>query len=305
MLMADLSSLRVPLAELCLQTRSDPVTLTHWDTLQGMIFRPTSYGGLCTAVVMNMSNYAFHPTDEPEKFIEPIVEVSFLTDNSFPFSTSSREEIMAEIETLAARWQGHGDDFHFYEMSVVGLARINSAVEHDESHIAWRTGQRSALADYTAQQLAELLRTLRYHQAVKRHLDQDGLARRIPVIVGSRGVGPFIEVVYYPAPSRESAAEAEARMTVEWKAQRRAEMEKELWRTAKEMRELRRNIRDTLNWPPPHPIDTLCRFYETKEALIGVQHPLGPPRQTSWRIVDDAEYERFLKWYYVDAYFDD
>ena len=39
-LMAGLASLHVPLAELCLETRTNVVELTQWDTLQQMIFRP-------------------------------------------------------------------------------------------------------------------------------------------------------------------------------------------------------------------------------------------------------------------------
>ena len=48
-LIADLASLRVPLAELCLETQNDVIDLKDWDTLQQMIFR-TSKRGLCTAV---------------------------------------------------------------------------------------------------------------------------------------------------------------------------------------------------------------------------------------------------------------
>jgi len=57
-LMTGLASLRVPLAELCLETRADLVRLTQWDTLQQFIFRPTVRRNLCTAVGLNLSNYS-------------------------------------------------------------------------------------------------------------------------------------------------------------------------------------------------------------------------------------------------------
>lgn len=308
-LISDLASLPVPLAKLCVQTRTDPVELTHWEALQQMIFRPMR-SGLCTAVTMDLSNYAVHPQDKPEELVEPMVEVGFLTDSSFPFSTSSREEILAKNETYGVPWHGHylfntamTTEFGT-EMIVVGLGRLNSAVELDETRHWWHAGTPSVPADYIAHRLADWLRSLRYHKTVKRYLDQEGLARRIPVIVGSHGVGSFLEAVYYPAPSRESAEEAELRMIVAWETERRTEKARELWRTANEMRLRRKTIREaSLLWPSRSVI-LLRRLYELHEALIGRTHPLGPPRRASWRIANDAEYERFLKQYYVDSLLD-
>jgi hypothetical protein len=309
MLMFDLSSLSAPLAKLCLETRTDPVELTNWTVLQQMIFRPTRSGDLCTAVTMDLSNYALHPQEKPEELVEPTVEVGFLTDSSFPFSTSSREEILAQNETYGVPWHG------YYEfttamiselgtlMSVVGLARLNSAVELDKARYARsRAGQPGVPADYVAYRLAEWLRALRYHKAVKRYLDQEGLARRIPVIVGSHDVGPFLEAVYYPAPSRESAEEAKVRMIEGRDAQRRREQQRELRRTADSMRERRQTIREMRSYANPSLLKKVRRLYELEEALVARTHPLGLPRKPSWRIDDDAEFEQFLKEYYVDAF---
>src|SRR5215207_10207693 len=95
-LIAGLASLRVPLAELCLETGADPVRLTNWDTLQQMIFRPMRGGGLCTAVGLDLSNYGSPPQMTPGEWVEPGVEVAFYSDAAFPFSAKSREEILAE-----------------------------------------------------------------------------------------------------------------------------------------------------------------------------------------------------------------
>ena len=48
-LIADLASLHVPLAELCLATQNDVIELKDWDTLQQVIFR-TSKRVLCTVL---------------------------------------------------------------------------------------------------------------------------------------------------------------------------------------------------------------------------------------------------------------
>ena len=147
---------------------------------------------------------------------------------------------------------------------------------------------------------------MRYHRAVKRYLDREGLARRLPVIVGSHDAGPFLEAVYYPAPSRESAEEAEARMEAAREARRRewrAEKERRLWETADSMREMRKAIRETRFWPSPQ-MRRLRDYYEAKETLVADMNRLGPPPRPSWRIADDAEFERFLKRFYVEALLD-
>ena len=312
-LMTDLALLRVPLAELCLETRTDLVRLTHWDTLQQFIFRPTIRRNLCTAVGLNLSNYSAPPQATPELFVEPDVEVCFYADEDFPFSTKSREEILAVNTSYPVPWMGAGSGVPpFYSMHVIGLARLNSGVELDQAYL-WQNARRPPTPpDYIALRLAEWVRALRYHRAVKRHLEQDGLARHLPVIVGRHDVGPFLEAVYYPAPSRESAQEAEARMIAAREAQyraARAEKESKLWEFAEGTREMRKTLRETRFWQSERR-RKLREYYEAKEAgvfsrlkILGLLDQVGPlPTRSSWRIEDDEEFEQFLKRFYVDAF---
>ena len=201
-LIAGLVSLHVPLADLCLETRTNVVELTQWDTLQQMIFRPLDSGGLCTAVGLDLSNYGERRMT-PEG-VEPSVEVKFYSDESFPFSVKTRDQILAENASVSysVPWHGCREDFATFVMDVVGLARLNRAVEPDAAQRnarQWPPTPAPAAANYVAFRLAEWLLALRYHRAVKHHLDREGLARRLPVIVGSHDVGPFLEAVYYPA----------------------------------------------------------------------------------------------------------
>ena len=300
-LIADLASLRVPLVELCLETQNDVIDLKDWDTLQQMIFR-TSKRVLCTAVGLDLCcNQAGHIT--PEGWVEPNVEVVFYTDDYFPFSTKSREEILAENASCSTNspvpWHGCMADIEMLRMPVVGLARLNSAVERNNELYT----RRCAPADYVAWRLAKWLRALRYHQTVRRYLDQEGLARHLPVIVGSYH-SPFLEAVYFPAPSRRSAKETKARLAATLEAQCRewrAEKERELWETADTVREMRKAIRATRFWPSKE-MRALRGVYEAQEAIYAKMNKLGLPRRPSWRIADDAEFERFLKQFYVDPF---
>ena len=301
MLIADLASLRVPLAELCLETQNDVIELKDWDTLQQTIFR-TSKRVLCTAVGLDLCcNQAGHIT--PEGWVEPNVEVVFYSDEPFPFSVRSREEILAENAICTGispvPWHGCMTDIEMIWMPVVGLARLNSAVESNNTLYT----RRCAPADYVAWRLAEWFRALRYHQTVKRYLDQEGLARHLPVIVGSYH-SPFLEAVYFPAPSRRSAKETEARLAATLERQNRAwsaKQEEKLWEMADTVREMRKAIRGTRFWPS-RAMRELRRTYEALEAAYANFNKLGLPRRPSWRIADDAEFELFLKFFYVDPF---
>lgn len=116
-LIAGLASLHVPLAELCLETRTNVVELTQWDTLQQMIFRPLDSGELCTAVGLDLSNYEKRRMT-PEG-VEPSVEVKFYSDESFPFSVKSRDEILAENASVSysVPWHGCHEDFTTFVMT--------------------------------------------------------------------------------------------------------------------------------------------------------------------------------------------
>jgi hypothetical protein len=101
-------------------------------------------------------------------------------DDLYPFSARSHEELLAASADYRSPW--HGGVRDFLEMQVVGLARLHTAIQLDEAHIAvYYHGRSPSLptsAGYAARKLAEWLRALRYHQTVKRYLDQEGFARR-------------------------------------------------------------------------------------------------------------------------------
>ena len=123
------------------------------------------------------------------------------------------------------------------------------------------------------------------------------------MIVGSYH-SPFLEAVYFPAPSRRSAKATEARMAATIEAQNRewrVEQERKLWETADSVREMRKAIRATLFWPSKE-MRLVRRTYESMEAVYAQGNKFGLPRRPSWRIADDAEFELFLKYFYVDPF---
>ena len=257
---------------------------------------------------MNLSIHG-EPQPTADEWAEPFMEVGLYDDDDlYPFSARSHEELLAASADYRSPW--HGGVRDFLEMQVVGLARLHTAIQLDESHIAvYHHGRSPSLptsAGYAARKLAEWLRALRYHQTVKRYLDQDGFARRLPVIVGCHDLPPFFEAVYYPSPSRESAAEAEARMEAVRAAELRAfraEKAREIWEYADSMREMRKGLRrGPRSWKSPEHFEKFRAHYEGKEAFVARMNKLGRPKRPSWQIADDDEFERFLKRFYVDPF---
>ena len=97
-LIAGLASLQVPLAELCLDTRADPIELQPWDALQQLVFRPSGRtGNLCTAVGMNLSIHG-EPQPTADEWAEPFLEVGLYDDDDlYPFSARSHEELWRPV----------------------------------------------------------------------------------------------------------------------------------------------------------------------------------------------------------------
>jgi len=98
-----------------------------------MSFRPMRNGRLCTAVGLDLSDAAT-PPPTPEGSVEPGVEVSFYSDIPFPFSTSSRDELLALNAKYGTPWQG---DFEQMAgdccIAVAGLAPLHTAITQNES----------------------------------------------------------------------------------------------------------------------------------------------------------------------------
>ncbi len=93
----------------------------------------------------------------------------------------------------------------------------------------------------------------------------------------------------------EATREAEQRA---W----RAEKMRKIWENADSVRENRKAIRDTRSWKSSEYLRKFREHYESHEAFWATVNKLGRPKQPSWQIADDDEFERFLKRFYVDPF---
>ena len=306
-LRADLAGFDDEIAVTARALDMDATRIGGWEALQAAIFRPFRDGGLPTAVWLDLSNYGDPPPDLRGNR-PPQIEVSLYSDKPFAFSGLGREEILAHNERYGVPWQGCFEDIDAADLSIGGLEALNEALLRANSpHFRRPTVDDGgpldpAPAAYVAHHLADWLRSFAFQRAARLRLREQGLARSIPVILGSHDAGPFIETVHFPAPSAESAAQAAARMEQNRAAERAAwarEKRRKLEETAQSMREMRKIIRAAGFWPSER-VRRLRDLYDAQErrilSLSGVTsaRPSGP-------IADDAAFEAFLQRHYIDA----
>jgi len=186
-LLADLQQFPSELSGICRSLSLDEILVKDWDQLNALLSRPTlDRGKACTALQIDMSNHVNSSDGGPS------IEVSFYSDDAFPFSTATREQILASNEEYCPPWTGGFAEIE-NPLEMTGLGRLNSILERQ----LWREhpGTPEGKAAFT---LAEWFRTLRFQQAIRRELHTRGLVRAVPVLVGSNETGPFLETVHFP-----------------------------------------------------------------------------------------------------------
>jgi len=186
-LLADLGQLPFDLCRICQSLSMDEISVMGWDQLNALLSRPRlGNGKVCTALQIDMSNHVNSSDGGPS------IEVSFYSDDAFLFSNATKEQILAKNEQYCPPWTGNFEEIE-NPLEMTGLGRLNSTLERQQ----WRERPKTA-EEKVSFALAELFRTLRFQQAIKREIDTRGLVRAVPVLVGSNETGPFLETVHFP-----------------------------------------------------------------------------------------------------------
>jgi hypothetical protein len=203
--LADLSTLGTPLAEMCCELNEEAVDIAGWEELGDAIMHYE--GDPITAVHIVMSNEADLVFEDKSLTHQPLIEVVFYTDELLSFSTLSQADLLAEsLRTDEPEWYGQGEDIEVY-LEINGLGQLNTALLYhkrqyyfrDEMHVL---DQANGLAadiaplPYIEYRLTAMFRAVRYHQAVKSLIDGYGLYKNLPVIVGMHNMRLEIGSVY-------------------------------------------------------------------------------------------------------------
>jgi hypothetical protein len=235
-LLGDLSRLSSTLSDVCAASPAALVTISGWDE----VFAGVEHyeGDPITAIGVDMWNEDEIVLTKQDAY-EPGLTVSFYSDASFPFSTSSRDEIIAENSSEFTSWQGQGEDIEAY-IEIDGIADLNCALLNHKSRIFYRQPQSelesdvedapppptAAPTEYVAFVLASWLRVLRFHQAIRAQLNGQGLPSTIPVILGTHNIKPYLGSALYPQKVIQVARAEVAELSI--KIKRTEQLEPEL-----------------------------------------------------------------------------
>jgi hypothetical protein len=195
-LLDDLLNLDHPIADICRATTLDHIgwnnTYGGWNAVNEMIARGESRHKPFTALGIDLSNHG-DPPKNPEGWQEPYIEVSFYSDAYFPFSATDNAELLVQMEKSSTPWQGCFEEIESMLLTI-GLAQLHSAIEL--INIANCQSPKKQSVENDSVILGSIFRTLRFHQAVKRHIENTGIAKMMPVIVGSNEMSPFFDAPY-------------------------------------------------------------------------------------------------------------
>lgn len=213
-LTADIAALDTDIARLCMSTSLASIEISGW---QEMVDALMQYEGEpITAIAIGMANDA-DLAFSPKGLYDPFLTLGFYSDESFAFSVATRETMLDECAREDPAWAGREEDIEAY-LELEGLAELNTALLRHKTQYHFRAPEDEPQSEvpiaYIEYVLAGWFRALRFHQAVKAQLDQNGLPGDIPAITGIANMRPEIAAVHYPAKSLAVSAPALAELTI-------------------------------------------------------------------------------------------
>lgn len=220
-----------------------------------------------TAVGLDLTIHG-EAEDDGGRTILPL-ETSYYADTrSFAFSQTSRDQVRRACEEGTPPWTGDFVDIE-EALTIDGLNRLHDAVV--------QAAYRDRAVDEAphrrrAAYLGGWMRHLRAHQVLARDLALHGLARPIPMIVGTHDLSPYVIAAYWPTRTVDYEVAAE-RAIAERAARHRAHDTALTEQAIAEWRERRTAIR---TWPwyvNPRQRNTHRAFAMAHENLQRKDHP--------------------------------
>lgn len=265
-------ALHSEIGDICRKLPVDAVEITGWDQLLIEV-ETHSLKQAITAIGVDLSSHVENPKN-PQGWMEPGLEVNYYSDKYYPFSSSSRSEILATSESGGTPWQGGFVDIdNVLEMR--GLAHLHTLLRSQS--INPMLPPAIVPAGFADVLIGTGYLLLRFHQALARDGQRNGLPRPMPLLAGEHDFSAFyIDSVYMIDRIADRHDEA-GRILAEKEAEKwrkHAEATEEAIAELKEWRELSRNRRSH-----PHQLT----YYETRTASRLSMYSIRPSRQT-WQM---------------------
>lgn len=176
------------IAQLAKIASADDVALEGWEDLMPILAEHE--GPAITAITVGLTNepdLVFDGGDEHE----PTLVIALYSDDSFPFSSASRDALLAECLSDHPAFAGEEEDVEFYAV-LTGLAALNSALIQSKHRYYLRDGRDGvegrAPGGYCEYVLGTWVRALRFLQALELAADQHGLPEGARLVAGTFGL---------------------------------------------------------------------------------------------------------------------
>ncbi len=200
------------LPERFLTVKADDLVLTGWEGLAGAIQTHDQPERPVTAL-----SIAFGwpgedgPAPDTEGRLAPHIEISYFTDDIFPFSQSGRDDLLDGYSYHGCTW---GDDCEANDnaLSLGGIDDLHGALSSLEARLL--ASDEPDAEEIRAGSLGACLLSALLFQAVGERIARDGLPRPLCVMAGSNGVYPYFDApVVGISDEVRKAAEADADRT--------------------------------------------------------------------------------------------
>lgn len=198
---ADLAGFDGQMARLCKATASADVVFEGWGDLLPILAEWE--GPPITAITLGLTN----PPDlvfEVGQTHEPDLLLGLYSDEVFPFSSASKDDLLAECGKELPGWAGAEEDVEFY-CTISGLAELNTALINCKHRRFLRDGRDGvegrAPGGYVEYVLGCWLLATRFLQATERAVAEHGLPAGCRLIAGTVEVNADFVAVLGPKQS--------------------------------------------------------------------------------------------------------
>ena len=179
------------LPERFLTVEAADIVLTGWEALGEAAARHDRPGRPVTALSIA---FGWPGEDMPEPdaqgHLPPFIETSYFNDDSFPFSQSSRDDLLEGYSYDGCTWSGDPVATDA-AIAVAGIDDLNGALAALEARLL--ATEQPAEDELRAGSLAACLLSALLIQAVTKRIDTAGLPRPLCVASGSNGVYPYFD----------------------------------------------------------------------------------------------------------------
>jgi len=201
-LASDLAGFDGKLARLCKGSPASEIVLEGWDDLLPILAEWE--GPAITAITLGLTN----PPDlvfEAGQTHDPDLLLGLYSDEAFPFSSTSNEDLLGECAKDLPGWVGAEEDVEFY-CTLSGVAELNTTLINWKHRRFLRDGRDGvegrAPGGYVEFVLASWFLATRFLQAVEHAISSHGLPEGSRLIAGTVDVNAeFVAILGAECPS--------------------------------------------------------------------------------------------------------